>query len=154
MWDFISHLKYPYSCFSSHCFIIIIIIIIIIINFLMSFSHHLWLVVFHKRLSDSKSPQVFRTLLSILDDLNRVAFWMVLIFFWSPISLVSFPPLWGLFQATTFGITITLMFHSFFSSQAKSKCLLFCFLLFFFVNHWNSKLPFFLLINNSSGLIF
>ena len=33
--------------------------------------------VFHWRLSDSKSPQVFRTLLSILAVLNNAVIWMV-----------------------------------------------------------------------------
>ena len=32
---------------------------------------------FHKSLSDSKSPQVSRTLLSILADLNYALVWMV-----------------------------------------------------------------------------
>ena len=33
--------------------------------------------VFHKSLSDSKSPQVSRTLLSILADLSNIVVWMV-----------------------------------------------------------------------------
>ena len=33
--------------------------------------------IFHWSLSDRKSPQVFRTFLSILADLNNVVFWMV-----------------------------------------------------------------------------
>ena len=32
---------------------------------------------YHRNLSDSKSPQVFRTLFSSLDDLNSVLVWMV-----------------------------------------------------------------------------
>ena len=44
--------------------------IIIIIWILESFSHRLTLVVFHKSLSDSKSLEVSKTLLSILTDLN------------------------------------------------------------------------------------
>ena len=43
------------------------------------FSHQLTLMVFHRILSDSKSPQVFRTFLSILADLNNAVVWMVLI---------------------------------------------------------------------------
>ena len=34
--------------------------------------------VFHKSLSDSKSPQVSRTLLSILADLNNAVIWIVI----------------------------------------------------------------------------
>ena len=49
-------------------FFIIIIIIIIITVYTLEFSHQCKLVVFHWKLSDSKSPQVHRTLLSILAD--------------------------------------------------------------------------------------
>ena len=42
-----------------------------------SFSHQCKLMVFHWSLSDSKSPQVSRTLLSILAVLNNVVVWMV-----------------------------------------------------------------------------
>ena len=38
-----------------------------------------WLVVFHWRLSDSKSPQVSLDLVSVVDNLNNVVVWMVLI---------------------------------------------------------------------------
>ena len=44
---------------------------------LKSFSHQRHLMVFHWSLSDSKSPQVSRTLLSILAVLNNVVVWMV-----------------------------------------------------------------------------
>ena len=42
-----------------------------------NFSHQHSLMVFHCSLSDSKSPQISRTLLSILADLNNVVIWMV-----------------------------------------------------------------------------
>ena len=82
-------------------------------------------------LSDSKSPQVFRTLLSILADLSNAVHWMVSTH--PPISN-SFKPL-GIVPSApiTIGITVTFMFHSFFSSLAKSKYLsllslsMFCF---------------------------
>ena len=48
-------------------------IIIIIINF----SHQRELMFFHKSLSNSKSPQVSRTLLSILADFNNAVIWMI-----------------------------------------------------------------------------
>ena len=41
------------------------------------FSHRHKLKVFHWSLCDNKSPQVFRTLLSILADLNNAVVWMV-----------------------------------------------------------------------------
>ena len=41
------------------------------------FSHQRKLVVFHRRLSDSKSPLISRTLLSILVNLNNAVVWMV-----------------------------------------------------------------------------
>ena len=52
-----------------HCIIIILLFV--------SFSHQRLLVVFYWGLSNSKSPQVSRTLLSILADLNNAVFWMV-----------------------------------------------------------------------------
>ena len=53
-----------------------ITIIIIIITHL-SFSHQRKLMVFHWRLSDSKSPQLSRTLLSIMAVFNNAVVWMV-----------------------------------------------------------------------------
>ena len=52
---------------------------------------------FHWNLSDSKSPHVSRTLLSILANLNNFVVWMVWIF--PPISNSSslFPGPWELF---------------------------------------------------------
>ena len=56
---------------------IIIIIIINIIFLLESFSHQRYLMVFHWSLSNSKSPQVSRTLLSILAVPNNAVVWTV-----------------------------------------------------------------------------
>ena len=65
--------------------------------------------------SDCKSPQISRTLLSILANLNNAAVWMVstrfLISkssspFTNPLGIVSTAP-------TTICITVTFMFHSF-----------------------------------------
>ena len=42
-----------------------------------NFSQQLTFVIFHWNLSDSKSPQLSRTLQSILADLNNAEFWMV-----------------------------------------------------------------------------
>ena len=97
---------------------------IIIISLLMSFSQH-QLMVFHWSLSDSKSPQVSRMLLSILADLNNAVVCMVLIL--SPISSSS-SPLFKLLDTvpstmTIIFITVTFMFYSFFSSLVRSFCL-------------------------------
>ena len=63
--------------------------------------------VFHRSLSDSKSPQVSRTRLSILAVLNN-----------APITI---------------GTIVTFMFHSFFNSLARSRCLSFFSLFFRFI---------------------
>ena len=52
-------------------------IINIIIIYSLEFSHQRKLMVFHWRLSDSKSPQVSMTLLSILAVFNNAVVWMV-----------------------------------------------------------------------------
>ena len=69
---------------------------------------------FHKSLSDSKSPKVSRTLLSILTDLNNAVVWMLS---WRPlISESSSPCTNTLVTAPSapikIGITVTFMFHS------------------------------------------
>ena len=89
------------------------------------FSHQCWLIVFYWGLSDSKSPQVSRTRLSILVVLNDAVVWMVstrLITskssspFSNPLVTVSNAPI-------TIGIIVTFMFHSFFDSQASTRYL-------------------------------
>ena len=79
--------------------------------------------VFRWSLSDSKSPQVTRTLLSILIVLNNAVVWMVSTrppTFKSPSPfnnpLVTVPK-----APITIGIIITFMFHIFFSSLARSR---------------------------------
>ena len=81
---------------------------------------------FHGSLSDSKSLQVSRTLLSILADLSNAVVWMVstgpVIFkpsgsCTSPLVAVPRAPI-------TIGI-VTFMFHSFFNCQARSRYLSF-----------------------------
>ena len=80
-----------------------------------SFSHQRSLIVFRWSLSDSMSPQVSRTLPSILADLNNTVIWMVSI---CPlISKFSIPftnPM-GIVPSVliTVGITVTFMFPSF-----------------------------------------
>ena len=69
------------------------IIIIIIILLFKSFSHKYLLMVFHCSLSDSKSPQVSRTLFSI------VSFERFPLVFLFPILRAPLPVLWWLYRA-------------------------------------------------------
>ena len=83
-------------------------------------------------LSDSKSPQVSRSLLRILANLNNVLIWMIsycpLIFkssssFTNPFGIVPCAPI-------TIGITVTFMFHIYLVLlQDRDIYLSFCFLL-------------------------
>ena len=83
--------------------------------------------VFHWSLSDSKSPQVSRTLLNILAVLDNAVVWTVSTH--PPTSKSSSPfsnPLVTVPNAPiTIGIIVTSMFHSFFSSLARSRYLSF-----------------------------
>ena len=83
--------------------------------------------VFHWTLSDSKSPQVSRTLLSILAVPNNAAVWMVST--WLPTSKSSSPfnnPLVTVPKVpVTIGIIVTFMSHIFFNSLARSRYLSF-----------------------------
>ena len=92
-------------------------------------------VVFRWILSDSKSPQFSRALLSILAVLNNVVVWMVFIRLptsksSSPFSnsLVTIPNV-----PITIGIIVTLMFHRFLNSLARSRYLTFFSLSFNFI---------------------
>ena len=91
--------------------------------------------VFHWSLSDSKSPQVSRTLLSILAVLNNAVVWMVSTRpptskssspFSNPLVTVPKVPI-------TIGIIVTCMFHCFFNSLAKLRYLSFYFHSFSFI---------------------
>ena len=83
--------------------------------------------VFHWRLRDSKSPQVSRTLLSILAVFDNTVVWMVSTR--PPTSKCSRPfnnPLFTMPKAPiTIGIIVTFTFHSFFNSLARSRYLSF-----------------------------
>ena len=120
--------------------------------------------VFHWSLSDSKSPQVSRTLLSILVVLNNAVVWMVSTP--PPTSKSSSPfnnPLVTVPKAPiTIGIVVTFIFHNFFQffSKVKVLILLFTFLQFYSVVSRDSKVDnfanslfFFLLIIIRSGLL-
>ena len=112
----VCRLKYPYSCFSSDfCFQ------------LFFYYYYSLIRVFHWTLSDSKSPQVSRTLLNILAVINNAVVWMVSTCpptskssspFSNPLVTVPNVPI-------TIGIIVTCMFHSFFNSLARSRYLSF-----------------------------
>ena len=110
--------------------------IYIYIYYSLLFSHQYWLMIFHWSLSDSKSPQVSRTLLSILAVLSNAVIWIVSTR--QPTSKSSMPfnnPLVIVPKAPiTIGTIVTFMFHSFFSFLARSRYLSFfshsfCFIL-------------------------
>ena len=118
--------------------------------------------VFHWSLSNSKSPQVSRTLLSILTVLNNAVVWLVSTrpptsksasFFNSPLVTVPNAPI-------TISVIVTFMFHSFFQFPCKVEVLilLFTFFQFYSVVSWDSKVDnfassLFLLITVRSGLL-
>ena len=91
--------------------------------------------VFHWSLSDSKSPQVSRTRLSILAVLSDAVVWIVSTR--TPTSKSSRPfnnPLVTVPNAPiTIGTIVTFMFHSFFNSLARSRYLSFFSLSFRFI---------------------
>ena len=94
----------------------------------------------HWILSDSKSPQVSRTLLCILTDLNNAVVWVVsthpLI---SKTSSSCINPLMIVPRAPiSIGIPVTFMFHSFFSSLVRSRYLSFFSLTFSFTQ-WSAR---------------
>ena len=83
--------------------------------------------VFHWSPSDSKSPQVSRTLLSILAVLNNALVWMVST---CPPTSKSSSPFSNLLVTVpnapiTIGIIDTSIFHSFFNSLVRSRYLYF-----------------------------
>ena len=98
--------------------------------------------VFHWSLSDSKSPQVSKALLSILGVFNNAVDWMVSIR--PPTSKSSSPfsnPLVTVPNAPiTIGIIVTFMFHSFFQFPSKVEVLilLFTFFQFYSLVFWPS----------------
>ena len=120
--------------------------------------------VFHRSLSDSKSPQVSWILLSILAVFNNAVVWMVSTC--PPTSKSSRPfnnPLVTVPKApVTIGIIVTFMFHSFFqfSSKVEVLILLFTILSVLFCGQPGHQSPqfykfsfFFLLIIIRSGLL-
>ena len=91
------------------------------------FSHHSLLMVCHWSLSDSNSPQVARTLLSILAVLNNAVIWMVSTRPPTSKSSNSFNnPLLSVPNAPiTIDMIVTCMIPSLFNSPARSRYLTF-----------------------------
>ena len=118
--------------------------------------------VFHWSLSDSKSPQVSRTRVSILAIFSNAVVWIVSTR--PPTSKSSRPfnnPLVTVPNAPiTIGTIVTFMFHSFFNSLARSRYLSFFSLSFRFIL-WSAgtakstilQILFLLLIIMRSGLL-
>ena len=115
--------------------------------------------VFHWSLSDSKSPQVSRTRLSILAVLSNAVVWIVST---RPLTSKSSRPFNNpLVTVPNAPITIvTFMFHSFFNSLARSRYLSFFSLSFRFIlwsagtaKSTNLQILFLLLIIMRSGLL-
>ena len=118
--------------------------------------------VFHWSLSESKSPQVSRNILSILAVLSNAVIWIVSTRpptskssrpFTNPLVIVPKAPV-------TIGTIVTFMFHSFFNSLARSRYLSFFSHSFSFIR-WSAgaakstilQILFFLLIIIRSGLL-
>ena len=89
--------------------------LLLLLLLLQSFWHQRQLLVFHWSLRDSKSPQVSRTLLSIVAVLNNFVVWMFSTRLPTYNSSCSFNnPLVTVPKAPiTIGIIVTFMFHSF-----------------------------------------
>ena len=109
------------------------------------FSHQRKLMVLHWRLSDSKSPQVSRTLLSILAVFNNAVVWMVSTRPLTSISSRPFNnPLVTLPKAT---ITIGIIFTFIFPCKVEILISLFTFFQFYSVVSQDSK------VNNFSDFL-
>ena len=103
--------------------IIIIIVVVVVVNSFLSFSHQRWLMVPHLSLKDNKSPQVSRTLLGILTNLNNAVVRTVLTcaVISNSLSPCTNPLMTVPRSAITIGIIVTFMFHSLFIPLARSS---------------------------------
>ena len=112
----------------------------------MSFLHLCLLIFFHWRSGNRMSFQISSIPLSILGDLQNVLVWMVSIR--PPISY-SFSHFTNLLETVpsapiTVGITVTHMFHSFCSFQARFK----------YLSHFSFSLIFLLCSGGIAGSLF
>ena len=100
--------------------------------------------VFHGGPSDRKIPQVSKTFLSIIADLNNTLVWVV-----SSLPLISSNSSSLLAKSlgtapsapTTIGITVTLMLHSLFSSLVQEILYVFVFFYFHSVVSCKGQIP-------------
>ena len=114
----------PSQYYYNHFTLITIIIILSFYPFT-NFSHQRSSMVSHWTLSDSKSPHVSRTLLSIMVDLNNVVVWMVY-----PHRLISKSS--SLFTNPVIGLIVSFMLLSFFQFPCKVELPIFLFVCFQF----------------------
>ena len=101
--------------------------------------------VLYWNLSDSKSPQVSRTLFSILDDPKNAVFWTVSScpFIFKSSSPFTNPTGNVPSTITTIRITVIFMLHSFFNSLARPRYLsLFCLSFIFTLVSWDGNYDF------------
>ena len=97
-----------------------------IILLLVSFSHQLYLMVFHWSLSDSKFPWIFRISELIVTVPWCGKFWF---FLWLPVHTVFFPGFWRLFQGLQLWlVSLSPLCSATFSvlKQSPGICLAFC----------------------------
>ena len=85
----------------------------------LTFFHINYLIVFHWILTDNKSPQITRTLVCILADLNNAVVFTVstLPFFFKFTSPCTYPLVTVPWTPITIGTIVNFMFHYFFSIQ-------------------------------------
>ena len=114
---------------------------------MVNFSYQCKLMVFHWSLSNSKSPQVSVTLLSILANINIALVWIV---FTRPLISKSYIPSTSQLVTVssvpkTNGITVTFMFHRLLSSLVGSRYLSLFSLPFNFIlwSDWGANVLFF-----------
>ena len=144
----------------------VVVVVIVVVVELVFYSLRIFLLqcilmVFHWNLSNKMSPQVSRTLLSILVDLNNVVVWMLSTRLLSMSSSPCTNPLVTVPRAPiTIGITVTFILHRFFFFQFPNEVqvliFLFAFFQFYSVINWDSEVYnsaslFFLLIIKRSG---
>ena len=114
--------------------IIVVVVVVVVVYSLRAFLPQLMLMVFHWNLSDSKSPQVSRTLLIILADLNNAIIKMLST---PPLTYKSSSPFINPLMTVpkvqmTIGIIITFMFHNSFQFPTKVQVLILLFIFFQF----------------------
>ena len=129
-------------------------LLFVLLLFLASFSRQRKLMVFHWKLSDSKSPRVFRTFLSILVDLGNVVAWIVSARPRFPTFSVPLSSLWRSFWVHQLLLVSRPISCSivFWSSLARSKYLsLFSFSLVYYYWYWCKLIVFNLNISDSKS---